>query len=115
MTNVTFTSPKMKQDITVHATAGDHSTLLAVAREHVIPLECDCEDGEFCTCAVQVSVLAHDKPAGAEVTEQEKTARKLAGPINKEQLADAETPDAPAPWRLACQFIVRDDDLLVKF
>lgn len=115
MANVTFTSPKLKKDITVRAAAGDHSTLLAVAREHVIPLECDCEDGEFCTCAVQVSVLPHDKPSAADPTEQEKTARKLAGPINKDQLADTETANTPSPWRLACQFIVQDDDLLVKF
>lgn len=81
MANVTFTSPKMNKDITVHA--GDHSTLLAVAREHVIPLECECEDGEFCTCAVQVS--------------------------------SSKARDTSAPWRLACQYIVRDDDLLVKF
>jgi ferredoxin len=81
MANVTFTSPKMHKDITVHA--GDHSTLLAVAREHVIPLECECEDGEFCTCAVQVS------PSKAR--------------------------DTSAPWRLACQFIVQDEDILVKF
>jgi len=73
----------MKRDVTVHATAGDHSTLLAVAREHVIPLECECEDGEFCSCAVQVSA--------------------------------SKTSNAPAPWRLACQFIVRDEDILVTF
>ena len=80
MANVTFTSPKLNQDITVHAT-GDHSTLLAIAREHVIPLDCDCEDGESCSCAVQVSTRSASE----------------------------------APWRLACQYVVRDDDLLVKF
>ena len=83
MANVTFSSPKMNQDITVHAIVGDHSTLLAVAREHVIPLDCECEDGESCTCAVQVST--------------------------------SKASDTPAPWRLACQFVVRDEDLLVKF
>lgn len=83
MAHVTFSSSKMNQDVTVNATGADHSTLLAVAREHVIPLECECEDGESCTCAVQVST-------------------------NKES-------ETSAPWRLACQYIVRDDDLLVKF
>ena len=28
--------------------------------------------------------------------------------------ADAETKDMPPPWRLACQFIVRHEDILVK-
>lgn len=81
MANVTFTSPKMNKDITVHA--GDHSTVLAIAREHVIPLDCACEDGECCTCAVQVS--------------------------------SSKSRDTSAPWRLACQFIVEDEDILVTF
>ena len=32
-----------------------------------------------------------------------------------EQIANAETNDIPPPWRLACQMVVRDEDILVKF
>jgi ferredoxin len=51
MANVTFTSPKLKKDITFYAIAGDCSTLLSVAQEHKIPLDFECENGECGSCA----------------------------------------------------------------
>lgn len=115
MANVTFSSPRMKKDVTVYATAGDCSTLLSVAHEHSIPVDFECENGECGSCAVQVSILQHKQPLGMDLTEKEKTALKLAGKITKEQIETAETSDVPPPWRLACQFIVRDEDILVQF
>jgi ferredoxin len=115
MPNVTFTSPRLKKDITVYATAGDCSTLLSVAREHSVPVNFECENGECGSCAVQVIVLENKAPLGMDLTEKEKTALKLAGKISKEQIEAAETSDIPPPWRLACQFVVRDEDILVKF
>lgn len=115
MANVTFTSPKLKKDITIYATAGDCSTLLSVAREHNIPLNFECENGECGSCAVQVSVLENKQPLGINLTEKEKTVLKLSSKISKDQIAAAETKDIPPPWRLACQFIVRNEDILVSF
>lgn len=114
MANITFTSPAMKKDVTVYATAGDCRTLLAVAKEHKIPIEFECENGECGSCQVEVVVLANKQPMGMHLTEKEKTVLKLAGKITKKQIEDAETNDTPPPWRLACQFIVRNEDILVK-
>ncbi|MDD2915846.1 MAG: 2Fe-2S iron-sulfur cluster-binding protein [Gallionella sp.] len=115
MANITFSSPKLKKDITVYATAGDTNTLLSVAKENKIPLDFECENGECGSCAIQVSVLGNKQPLGVSLTEKEKTALKLAGKITKEQIEAAENGDVPPPWRLACQFIVRNEDILVKF
>jgi len=115
MANVTFSSPKMKKDLTVYATAGDCHTLLAVAKTNKIPLDFECENGECGSCAVQVDVLANKQPMGMHLTEKEKAVLKLAGKITKEQIDHAEVNDIPPPWRLACQFIVRNEDILVKF
>jgi ferredoxin len=115
MANVTFSSPKMKKDLTVYATAGDTSTLLALAKQHKIPVEFECENGECGSCAVEVAILANKQPMGVHLTEKEKTVLKLAGKITKDQIQNAETNDIPPPWRLACQFIVRNEDVLVKF
>ena len=52
---------------------------------------------------------------GIALTEKEKTVLKLAGKITKQQIENAEINDIPPPWRLACQFIVRNEDILVKF
>ena len=115
MANVTFSSPKMKKDLTVYATAGDTSTLLSVAKANKVPVNFECENGECGSCAVQVSVLENKQPLGVNLTEKEKTVLKLAGKISNGQIEAAENSDIPPPWRLACQFIVRNEDILVKF
>ena len=115
MANVTFSSPYMKKDVTVYAVAGDTRTLLAVAKANKIAVEFECENGECGSCQVQVSVLSSKAPIGVALTEKEKMVLKLAGKITTQQIADAETKDLPPPWRLACQMIVRDEDILVRF
>lgn len=115
MANVTFSSPRMKKDLTVYAVAGDTKTLLAVAQANKVPLDFECENGECGSCAVQVSVLSGNTPLGVALTEKEKIALKLAGKITPQQIADAENNDLPPPWRLACQFIVRNEDVIVQF
>jgi hypothetical protein len=60
-------------------------------------------------------VLSGKTPYGVALTEKEKTVLRYAGKITKEQIEAAETNDTPPPWRLACQFIVRNEDILVQF
>lgn len=115
MANVTFSSPKIKKDITVYAPAGDCQTLLATARANKIPVNFECENGECGSCAVEVVILSNRQPMGMHLTEKEKTVLKLAGKISRQQIEEAELKDVPPPWRLACQYIVRDEDILVKF
>jgi ferredoxin len=115
MANITFSSPRMKRDITVYAVAGDTHTLLAVAQKNNVPLSFECQNGECGSCLIQVSVLSTKTPSAVGLTEKEKTALKLAGKLTKKQVEEAETNDVPPPWRLACQFIVKDEDILVKF
>jgi ferredoxin len=115
MANITFTSPSLKKDMTVYATAGDCDSLLAVAKKHNVPIHFECQNGECGSCAVEVTVLSGKQPMGSHLTEKEKTVLKLAGKITASQIADAELRDVPPHWRLACQFIVRAEDILVKF
>jgi ferredoxin len=115
MPNVTFSSPQMKKDLTVYAVAGDTRTLLAVAQANKVPVAFECQNGECGSCQVQVSVLSIKKPIGVAMTEKEKAVLRLAGKITAQQIADAETSDLPPPWRLACQCVLRDEDVLVKF
>ena len=115
MANVTFTSPRLPRDVTVYAVAGDTHTLLALAKQHKIPVNFECENGECGSCAIEVTVLSDRQPMGMALTEKEKVALRLAGKITPAQIARAETEDLPPPWRLACQFIVRAEDVLVKF
>ena len=87
-----------------------------VADAHLdIPLDFECENGECGSCQVQVTVLSGKAPYGVALTEKEKTVLRFAGKITAEQIAAAETGDVPPPWRLACQFVVRHEDILVQF
>ena len=115
MANITFSSPKLKKDVTVYATAGDTHTLLLIAQNNKIPVDFECENGECGSCCVEVQILSGKTPMGIALTEKEKVALRLAGKITKEQIADAEEKDLPPPYRLACQFIARNEDVLVKF
>ena len=101
----------MKKDLTVYATAGDCRTLLSIAQENKVPIHFECENGECGSCIVEVVVLANKQPMGMHLTEKEKTVLRFAGKISKAQIAEAEVNDVPPPWRLACQFIVRNEDI----
>jgi len=116
MALVTFTSPEYR-DKTVYAVAGSHTqTLLKLALENKIPIQFECEDGECGTCLVKVTSI--DKKLqrmGGPLTEKEKTVLKQQGKVTAEELEKMIVDDLPCEWRLACQMIVRDEDIRVEY
>ena len=116
MAIITFTSPEYR-DKTVYAVAGSHTqTLLKLALENKIPINFSCEDGECGTCLVKVtSIDKKNQRMGGPLTEKEKTVLKQLGKVTAEDLEKMIVDDLPSDWRLACQMIVRDEDLLVEF
>jgi Ferredoxin len=115
MANITFSSPLLPKDITVYAVAGDTHTLLKVAQKNKIPLPFECEDGQCGSCVMEVQELS-DKPFMAQsLTEKERATLLAAGKLTKGQIEEAVVNDRPPPVRLACQFIVRHEDILVRF
>jgi ferredoxin len=115
MANVTFSSPLMEKDLTVYAVAGDTHTLLKVAQKNKIPLPFECEDGECGSCVFEVVYLSDKPRLGQALTEKERATLLGAGKLTKQEIQDAEVSDMPPRYRLACQYIVRDEDVLVKF
>lgn len=114
MPNVTFSSPILHKDLTVYAIAGDTSTVLAVAESHKVPIPHDCKDGECGSCLIEVVTLT-GKTMGSHLTEKEKSLLKSLGKITAEEIRVAEVDDIAPKYRLACQYVVRDQDILVKF
>ena len=51
----------------------------------------------------------------AALTEKEKTQLKQLGKITDAEIARAEVEDVMPAYRLACQYITRDQDVLVEF
>ena len=114
MSNVTFSSPLLHKNVTVYAVAGDTHTILAVAEANKIPIPHDCKDGECGSCLIEVVTLS-GKTMGSLLTEKEKTQLKSLGKITTDEIRAAEVEDIAPKFRLACQYIVRDQDILVKF
>jgi ferredoxin len=116
MALVTFSSPEYK-DKTVYAVAGSHTeTVLKLAKEHKVPVHHDCQDGECGHCVVRVtSVDNKNQRMGGLLTEKEKVVLREQGKISKEDLEQLAVDDLPTEWRLACQMIVRDEDILVEY
>jgi ferredoxin len=115
MANVTFSGLNMPKDVTVYAVAGDTRTLLAVAKQNDIPIPFQCQDGECGSCLVKVTVLDNHAPMATALTEKEKVTLSVNGKLDKDTLANAETNDMPPQYRLACQYVARDEDILVEF
>ena len=114
MANITFSSPTLHKNVTVYAVAGDTKTILAVAEKHKIKIPFECRDGECGSCLIEVTPL-EDGNMAAALTEKEKTMLRQLGKITKEEIARAEVDDVMPKHRLACQFVVRDQDILVEF
>jgi ferredoxin len=116
MALVTFSNPEYR-DKTVYAVAGSHTeSLLKLARENKIPINYECQDGECGTCLVKVSSVDHKhQRMGGPLTEKEKEVLRVSVKISKEEMEKMIVDDLPSPWRLACQMIVRDEDILVEY
>lgn len=115
MAIVTFTSPDYK-DKTVYAVAGSHTqTILKLAKENKIPISFECEDGECGTCIVKVSSLDNKERMGGPLTEKEKRVLKEMNKLSKGEIEKMLVDDLPSPWRLACQMIVRDEDIRIEY
>lgn len=115
MAVVTFTHESYK-DKSVYATAGSHTqTILKLARENKIPIDFECEDGNCGTCVVKVTSLDDKGLMGGPLTEKEKSVLRSLGKLSKEEMEQMIVDDLPSPWRLACQMIVRDEDIRIEY
>lgn len=115
MASITFTNPDYKTK-TVYAVAGSHTeSVLQIAKANNIPIDFNCGDGECGTCLINVEYLGKSTRLGGPLTEKEKTVLLDLKKITKEEIEQMEVDDLPTPWRLACQIIVRDEDMLVRY
>jgi len=112
---VTFVSPTMHRDVRAYATAGDTHTILAVAEKNGVKIPFECRDGECGSCLIKVE-YAEGKPRMAvALSEKEKVTLRTLGKITAKEIEDAEIRDIPPPYRLACQFVARDEEITISF
>lgn len=112
---ITFSNPEYK-DKTVYAVAGSFTeTVLKIAKTNKIPIAFNCGDGECGSCLIRVKYLGNDTPMGVHMEEKEKTMLRELGKLSGEQAEELAVADRPSEWRLACQFIPRDEDIVVEY
>ena len=112
---LTFSSPEYS-DKTVYAVAGSHTeTVLKIAKTNKIPIQFDCQDGECGSCLVRVTSVDDKQRMGYHLTEKEKAVLTQLGKLSKDDLERLIVDDMPSEWRLACQMIPRDEDVLVEY
>ncbi|MEW6765234.1 MAG: 2Fe-2S iron-sulfur cluster-binding protein [Pseudomonadota bacterium] len=116
MADITFSSP-MHKDKTVYATAGSHKqTILQLAKENHIPIDFGCENGECGTCLVKVTSVDRKERMGGPLTDREVKVLKEMGHITQAQVDQMYVDDLPpTEWRLACQMVLRDEDIVVEY
>lgn len=115
MPNITFSSPKMRKDVTVYAAAGDRKTILGVAKTHGVGIACECEKGECGSCTVEVIHIGNKPPMAVHVTEKEKLTLLTSGKLKLADFEELELLDLAPRYRLACQYMLLDEDIVVKF
>lgn len=112
---ITFSNPEYK-DKTVYAVAGSHTeTVLKIAKTNKIPIQFDCGDGECGSCIVRVTSVDDKQRMGYHLTEKEKEVLRQNGKLTAAELEQLIVDDMPSEWRLACQMIPRDEDILVEY
>ena len=117
MALITFSNPEYK-DKTVYVVAGSHTeTVLKIAKTNKIPVKFDCSDGECGSCLVRVTSVDHDKHTrmGGPLTDKEVSVLRELGKVTQAEIDTMHVNDLPTEWRLACQMIPRDEDILVEY
>ena len=114
MGSVTFIAPPFDVERVIHVESRRYVTLLSLAREVPWPAHKTCGQGLCGACAVKV-VFRDRERATARVTlsPDEKTLLYRAGKLTDAEYRAADIPAHPALWRLACQYVVEDEDILV--
>ena len=111
MATITF-SPQPRGDaITIEAEGEVGRRLLAVARDHGVPILFTCAAGACGACLVEIVSAPHQSapPPGDEEALFLRAIGKLP-PATHAGIAGTD-----ATFRLACQYIVADTDIVVKY
>lgn len=110
MGTIRFVAPGFSETVRLAAARQPRPTLLAVAREHGIPILFNCEAGGCAACIVHVEPAAGTLPA---LSVEEEFLLRAMGKLEGGLEADS-TPQQPR-FRLACQYVVGDEDIVVDF
>ncbi|SFN62007.1 2Fe-2S iron-sulfur cluster binding domain-containing protein [Cohaesibacter marisflavi] len=116
MPKIIFQHPEF-DEMEIYAPAGSHKkTVLELAKEFKVPIHFDCGDGECGSCVIKVSDIdGGPTHMGVHMTDKEKNVLQEQGKLSRDELEKVIVNDMPSDWRLACQMIVRDEDIRITY
>jgi ferredoxin len=114
MVTVTFITPPMRERLVVEVTENSHVTLLTLMERYNLPKHCVCGEGKCGACAVKVAPMRKSARV-VKLNETERRELLRAGKLTQEQSESFALKDIPPIWRLACQYEVSDEPVLVAF
>jgi len=109
MGTITFVAPGFRRRVTLDAASAGRRTLLAIARAEGIPILFTCEAGGCGACIVHVARTAGTLP---QLTDEETLLLRVLGKLD-DGLESDDT--GGVRFRLACQYVVGDEDIVVDF
>lgn len=116
MATIQFTANGRQNTVrTGDGDAGLRRTLLSIARLAGIPILFNCEVGDCAACIVRVRTLCQPLTGVQPPTEKERFLLTAMGRLSLTEIADADTGRRPAGVRLACQYRVGGEDIVVDY
>ncbi len=115
MATITFTSPHSTQTVVVAAPDPEAPTLLAIARDHGVPIPFNCTFGGCGACLVRVTEKTGDRTP-SRLGEDEEWLLDAMGKLRPEDTGFAESGGRIERYRLACQYVILgDEDIVVAY
>lgn len=114
MGTVTFLKLSLSDPLTVNVRSQEQRTLLSLLTQLKLIDSSTCGQGRCGDCAVKVAPRPHghlQRPV--RLSEREKTVLFKSGKLSREQYEAEAVPATPSLWRLACQYVVRYEEILV--
>lgn len=111
MGTIRFLAPGFSDTIRLDVGQRAGRTLLAIARDHGIPILFNCEAGGCGACIVRVEVRG--EASDPELTFEEAFFLQAMGKLREGLEAGAS--DGRSRFRLACQYRVGEEDITVDF
>lgn len=114
MGNVTFLGMQLADRVKVEVIYETGSSLLDLANKNHIPLTGSCEQENCGTCAVKVAPL-QQATSMVHLSEKERSLLLSAGKLSLTQYDAHALPDHPPLWRLPCEYVLTDEEIMVAF
>lgn len=114
MASVTFLKPDLSEPLTVEVRSQEKRTLLSLLTQLKLFDPETCDRQRCGKCAVKVV----PRPCGAKLRpvcldSYEKSVLFKVGKLSREQYEARLVPASPSLWRLACQYVLRYEEIIV--